>query len=228
MLSGLFLFWPMSFEIKEYPHLQFGSIYCIGRNYAKHIQEMKSSRPKNPVVFLKPRGSLIFNGETIQLPEQSETVHHEVELVLLIGKKAQKVSTADALKIVHACAVGIDVTARDIQSEAKKNGLPWSLAKGFDTFAPVGNFADFTPDIDLQNLEIHIQVNSETRQQGNTSDMLFSTAEIISYMSDQFTLYPGDLIFTGTPEGVSPLMAGDVIEAFIGNQLSTLKVYVRS
>lgn len=216
----------MSFEIKEYPHLQFGSVYCIGRNYARHIQEMKSERTKDPVVFLKPRSSLIFNKDSIVLPEKSSNVHHEVELVLLIGQKAHQLSKEESLQTILAIAVGIDVTARDIQSEAKKNGLPWSLAKGFNTFAPVGNFVEFTPEIDLQNLEIQVLVNNKVRQNGNTSYMLFSSAEIISYLSHQFTLYPGDLIFTGTPDGVSSIINGDTIKASIGNQLSTLKVYV--
>ncbi len=218
----------MNYQIKEYPHLHFGSIYCIGRNYAKHIEEMKSQQTKDPVVFLKPRSSLIFNDQTIHLPPQSSNVHHEVELVLLIGREVKNCTPKDALQTIHAIAVGIDVTARDIQSNAKENGLPWSLAKGFDTFAPVGNFVDFNPSIDINNLDIQVKVNGELRQMGNTSNMLFSAAEIISYLSHQFRLTPGDLIFTGTPEGVSAITNGDIIEAAIGNQLSTLKVYVRS
>lgn len=218
----------MNYQIKEYPHLQFGSIYCIGRNYAKHIQEMDSKRTKDPVVFLKPRSSLVFNDQSITLPTQSENVHHEVELVLLIGHELKNCVVEDALESIQAIAVGIDVTARDIQSKAKGNGLPWSLSKGFDTFAPIGNFVDFTSSIDINNLDIQVKVNGELRQFGNTSNMLFSVAEIISYLSHQFRLTPGDLIFTGTPEGVSPINNGDIIEAAIGNQLSTLKIYVRS
>lgn len=218
----------MNFEIKEYPHLQFGSIYCIGRNYARHIEEMKSERTEDPVVFLKPRSSLIFNKDSILLPKQSSNVHHEVELVLLISNQIKNISAKEAHKYIKAVAVGIDVTARDIQAEAKKSGLPWALAKGFDRFAPLGNLVELTTDIDLQNLDIEVSVNGEVRQKGNTSNMLFSANEIISYLSHQFTLYPGDLIFTGTPEGVSPIVDGDIIIASIGNQLSTLEVYVRS
>lgn len=218
----------MSFEIKEYPHLYFGSLYCIGRNYVKHIEEMKSERTEAPVVFLKPRSSLLFNEGTILLPKNSSNVHHEVELVLLIGSQFKHVSPGDSLQHVKAFTVGIDVTARDIQSEAKKKGLPWTLSKGFDRFAPVGNFVEYTPDIDLQNLNIEVKVNGKIRQKGSTSQMLFSCAEIISYLSHQFTLYPGDLIFTGTPEGVSPIVDGDIITASVGDQHSTLQVYVRS
>lgn len=218
----------MNYQIKEYPHLQFGSIYCIGRNYAKHIEEMKSERTENPVVFLKPRSSLIFNEESIHLPKESSNIHHEVELVLLIGNEIKNISIPEALQSVQAVAVGIDVTARDIQSQAKKNGLPWTLAKGFDTFAPLGNFVKNDSSINLKNLDIDVKVNGEIRQRGNTSNMLFSAVEIISYLSHQFRLTPGDLIFTGTPEGVSPIVDGDIVEASIGNKLSTLKVYVHS
>ena len=218
----------MSFEIKEYPHLQFGSIYCIGRNYAKHIEEMKSERTEEPVVFLKPRSSLIFNENTILLPKKSSNVHHEVELVLLIGNQIKNIPESESLQYIKAIAVGIDVTARDVQAEAKKCGLPWTLAKGFDRFAPVGNFVNLNSDIDLQNINIQVSVNGEIRQKGNTSNMLFSAGEIISYLSNQFTLYPGDLIVTGTPEGVSHIVQGDINEASIGKQLSVLKDYVRS
>jgi len=218
----------MNFQIKEYPSLQYGSVYCIGRNYVKHINEMKSKQTEDPVVFLKPRSSLIFNGDTIHLASQSNSVHHEVELVLLIGKTTNKCSVDNALHCLKAFAVGIDVTARDLQSEAKKNALPWTLSKGFNTFAPVGNFVDYSDNTDMNHLDIQISVNDKMRQSGNTSNMLFTPAQIISYLSFQFTLTPGDLIFTGTPEGVSSISDGDIIHASIGNQLSTLEVYVRS
>jgi len=218
----------MDYIINEYPHLQFESIYCIGRNYTKHIEEMKSKKTDDPVVFLKPRSSIIFNDQTIYLPQQSSNVHHEVELVLLIGRDVRNCPVVEAHQTIQAVAVGIDVTARDIQSQAKKNGLPWTLSKGFDTFAPLGNFVEPDSLTDLQNLDLQVHVNGELRQLGNTSNMLFSTSEIISYLSHQFTLNPGDLIFTGTPEGVSPIVDGDILEASIGDQLSTLKAYVRS
>ncbi len=208
--------------------MQFGSIYCIGRNYAEHIKEMKSTRTETPVVFIKPRSSLVLNNGSVHLPEESANVHHEVELVLLIGKTCRNVTAEDALNAIKAYAVGIDVTTRDIQSDAKKSGLPWSLAKGFDTFAPVGNFVSFEEGTDLQNMDISVSVNGEARQQGNTRDMIFPVADIISYLSHRFTLYPGDLIFTGTPEGVSQIKAGDKIEAQIGNNLSTLSADVKT
>ena len=207
---------------------QFGTLYCIGRNYARHVAEMKSEILDEPVVFLKPRASVIFNKQSIIIPEKSKNVHHEVELVLQIGNKTDNVSPESALESVKSIAVGLDITARDLQSEAKKAGLPWALSKGFKTFAPVGNFVEYNEDVDLQNLEINVKVNGEIRQSGNTSMMLFSAAEIISYLSKNFTLLPGDLIFTGTPEGVSQIHSGDVIEASLENQLSALKIYVQS
>ena len=181
----------MNFVIKEYPHLQFGSIYCIGRNYAQHIEEMKSEKTAEPVVFLKPRSSLIFDGDSILLPTSSSNVQHEVEFVLLIGDQIKNIPVNESEQYIKAIGVGIDVTARDIQSQAKKNGLPWSLAKGFDTFAPLGNLVEFTTDIDLQNLHLQVRVNNEIRQKGNTSNMLFSAAEIISYLSYQFYRHAG-------------------------------------
>lgn len=218
----------MIHQIKEYPHLQFGSIYCIGRNFAKHIEEMKSEKTVEPVVFLKPRSSIIRNGETVILPAISSNVHHEVELVALIGKETFQVSENEALNSVHALAVGLDLTARDLQSEAKKAGLPWTLSKGLHSFAPLGNFIGYNSNgnIDVQNMDITVHVNGSVRQSGNTSGMIFSLSEIISYLSSNFKLNPGDLIFTGTPEGVSQINSGDKINAAIGNNLSTLEVDV--
>lgn len=217
----------MNFSIPNYPELQFGSVYCIGRNYAKHIEEMKSSRTAKPVVFLKPRSSLIFHKESIIIPPASSDVHHEVELVLLIGEITRNISPKDAMKSVKAIAVGLDMTARDLQSKAKKQGLPWSLAKGFDTFAPLGNFADYHSDLNLEYMDIELRVNDTIRQSGNTSSMLFKPSELITYLSKQFTLYPGDLIFTGTPEGVGPVQSGDILTASLNSDLSSLEIYVQ-
>lgn len=216
----------MKHQIPDSPDLHFGSIYCIGRNYAKHAKELKNEVPSEPVVFLKPRSSLIFNGNSIKIPAQSKNVHHEVEMVVLIGKTTKNVSIENALDSVKAIGVGLDMTARDLQSEAKLKGLPWTLAKGFDTFAPLGNLVEYNQGINLKHLEVKVLVNGEKRQSGNTSDMLFPVAELISYLSKQFTLTAGDLIFTGTPEGVSAVEKGDLIKASLGNGLSTLQVHV--
>lgn len=216
----------MYFQVPEFPDMQFGSIYCIGRNYAKHAAEMKSEVPESPVVFLKPRSSLIFDRESVVIPTLTNEVHHEVELVILIGKKAKNISPEIAREVIKAFGIGLDMTARDLQSQAKKAGLPWSLAKGFDTFAPLGNLLPFSNKFNLQDLSIEIKVNGNTRQSGHTSDMIFSVEEIISYLSNCFTLYPGDLIYTGTPEGVAAVQKGDQIEASLGEDISTLYVHV--
>ena len=187
---------------------------------------MKSEKTTDPVVFLKPRSSIIHDGDTITIPERSNNVHHEIELVILIGKKVKDISANDAASAIRGFGVGIDVTARDIQSDAKSKGLPWSLAKGFDTFAPVGNLLPFEGTVDLQNLKLQLKVNGKVRQDDSTAKMIFPVDELISYLSQNFTLYPGDLIFTGTPKGVSKLSNGNQIEATLENNLSTLAVHV--
>lgn len=164
----------------------------------------------------------------MQIPPQSTDVHHEAELVLLIGKTTKNCSPEAALSSVLAFGIGIDFTARDLQSEAKKDGRPWSLSKGFDTFAPVGNLVELTKDIDLTDLIISLKVNHEVRQDDSTSLMIFKPGDIVSYLSHQFTLSPGDLIFTGTPKGVSSVKRGDSVIASLGNNLSTVKIDVTS
>lgn len=217
----------MNYKIPDFPDLSYGTVYCIGRNYSEHIEEMKSSRTKDPVVFLKPRSSIIHSGESVVIPKQSSDVHHEVELVLLIGKTAENVSPDNALDYIKAFGVGIDFTARDLQSEAKKSGKPWSLCKGFRTFAPVGNLVPYYGNTDMDRLQLTLTVNGENRQNDNTDLMIFNSAEIISYLSHQFTLTPGDLIFTGTPKGVSSVTRGDIITGKIGDGLSTIDVDVQ-
>jgi 2-keto-4-pentenoate hydratase/2-oxohepta-3-ene-1,7-dioic acid hydratase in catechol pathway len=217
----------MNFIIPEFPDLQFGTLFCIGRNYAKHAAEMKSDLPEEPVVFLKPRSSLVFDNSPILLPDRSGDVHHEVELVVLIGSELKNADQIEAKKAIRAIGIGLDLTARDIQADAKKKGLPWSLAKGFDTFAPLGNLVPFNGQTDLQNLSLKILINNEIRQDGNTKDMIFPVTEILSYLSHQFTLNPGDLIFTGTPEGVGPVYRGDKIFASLQNDLSILEIDVQ-
>lgn len=207
--------------------MQFGTLFCIGRNYAKHAAEMKSELPEEPVVFLKPRNSLVFGGSPVLLPERSGDVHHEVELVVLIGSELKNANQIEAKKAIRAIGIGLDLTARDIQADAKKKGLPWSLAKGFDTFSPLGNLVPFNKQTELQNLSLQIRINDEIRQDGNTKDMIFPVTEVLSYLSHQFTLHPGDLIFTGTPEGVGPVHKGDKIFASLQNDLSILEIDVQ-
>jgi 2-keto-4-pentenoate hydratase/2-oxohepta-3-ene-1,7-dioic acid hydratase in catechol pathway len=193
--------------------LDVGKLLCIGRNYAKHAAEMKSDVPDEPLVFLKPSTALIRSGESIVLPQRSQSVHHEVEMVAVIGEGGKAIPESDALGHVAAYAVGLDMTARDVQSAAKKNGHPWSVAKGFDTFAPLGPLTPADQVGNPQDLTLRLTVNGETRQEGETRDMIFSVASLVAYCSRIFTLEPGDLLYTGTPDGVGPVEAGDVLEA---------------
>lgn len=218
----------MDYTIPDFPDLSYGSLFCIGRNYADHIKEMKSEQTSDPVVFLKPRNSIVHSGDSVIIPNASSDVHHEAELVLLIGKTTTKCSPEEALTAVKAFGIGIDFTARDLQSRAKADGRPWSLAKGFDTFAPVGNLVPYTGKEDLNNMTISLRVNGESRQNDSTSLMIFNPAGIISYLSHQFTLTPGDIIFTGTPKGVSRVNRGDSVNAVLGDNLSTLTIDVKT
>lgn len=207
-------------SINQRQKLAINSIFCIGRNYAKHAEELNNEVPSEPMVFLKPNSSIIFDGEIISIPSQSNEVHHEVELVVTIGKEGKNIAESDALDYVAGYGIGIDVTARDIQQQAKDKSHPWSVAKGFDTFAPVSNFVAADEVDNPQDLELSISVNDTIRQHGYTKHMIFSVPTLISYLSDIFTLQPGDLIFTGTPEGVSPIKAGDQIEATLHSHTS--------
>ena len=202
-----------------------GKILCIGKNYAKHAAEMGGDVPEEPMVFLKPATALIGHGGRIVLPPQSEDVHHEVELVVAIGRGGKNIREEDALDYVDSYAVGLDMTARDLQAKAKAKGHPWTVAKGFDTFAPLGTLVPAREVRDPQALSIRLTVNGEVRQAGSTRDMIFSVAHLIHYCSTIFTLLPGDLLFTGTPEGVGPVHEGDVLEATLGD-LPPLRVRV--
>jgi len=197
-------------------------IICLGRNYAKHAEEMKSEVPKTPIIFLKPPSSLIGPNETIFLPKQSKKVHHEVELALLISNRAKDVKAENAMEYILGYTILLDITARDLQEEAKKKGLPWAVCKGFDTFAPIGPRVVPKEKLDPHSLEIGLKVNGKLRQLGQTSEMIFKIPEIIEYVSSIMTLEPGDIIATGTPEGVDRIEHGDVIEAWIEG-IGTLK-----
>ncbi len=188
---------------------------CVGQNYRAHIKELKSEVPQEPILFLKPSSALIADGDTIIVPPNLGRVDYEVELAVIIGKKCKQVSATEALSYVGSVAVFNDVTARDVQSVARKAGLPWSLAKGMDTFAPISAALPIAKVKDLQDLHLELKLNGEIRQNGNTSMMIFPVEEIISYASKFMTLEPGDIIATGTPEGVGAIKDGDMIEAKI-------------
>ena len=190
-----------------------GKILCIGRNYARHAAEMNASVPERPVVFLKPATALIRTQESVWIPEMDSNVHHEVELVAMIGRAGKHIPLETSLEHVSSYAVGLDMTARNIQSEAKQKGHPWSIAKGFDTFAPLGELIPATEVGDPQQLTLQLKVNNVIQQNATTQDMIFPVAHLISFCSQIFTLEPGDLLYTGTPEGVGPVAKGDRLEA---------------
>lgn len=206
--------------------LKIGKIICLARTYKKHAEEMKSKTPEKPLLFLKPSSSVIFNGDNIVIPEMSKCLHHEVELGVVIGKKCKNVEKKNALDYVVGYCICLDITARDIQSIAKKNGWPWSISKGFDTFAPVSDIVLKKDIVDPNNLDFSLKVNTHIRQVSNTKNMVFSIEEIIEFISDIMTLEPGDLIMTGTPEGVDEIKKDDVLEAILKG-FCNLKVYVK-
>ena len=189
-----------------------GKIVCIGQNYHAHIKELKSEVPSEPVIFLKPGSAMIANGEPITLPPGLGRIDYEGELAVIIGKKAKNVTVQRALRHVEAAAVFNDVTARDVQSIARKAGLPWSLAKGMDTFAPMSEPKPISEVGDLKALKVQTRLNGELRQDGRTADMIFPVEELVAYISKYMVLEPGDVIATGTPEGVGPIKDGDVVE----------------
>ena len=214
------------------PDLAIRNLFCIGRNFAEHAKELGNAVPTEPVVFLKPSSSVLVSGGDIQLPAMSERVDHEVELVVALGADASFVSEAQALSCVAGIGVGIDITARDLQDQAKKKSLPWAVAKGFDTFAVLGGFVPFQAEgSEWERLRLALSVNGEARQSGRVGDMLFSVPRLIAWLSQVYHLKAGDLIYTGTPPGVAPLRAGDRMVAELltgdGALLSRAEVGVR-
>jgi acylpyruvate hydrolase len=192
-----------------------GKIICIGKNYADHVAEMKSDVPDTPVIFLKPSTAIIKDGDNIVLPKISNEVHHEVELVVVIGKNGKKIQASQAFSHVLGYAIGLDMTLRDVQSEAKKKGLPWTVAKGFDTSAPISEIIKAEHIRNPHELTISCKVNGQIRQQSSTGKMIFKIDKLIEFISSIISLERGDLIYTGTPEGVGKVNDNDIIEAEI-------------
>lgn len=191
-------------------------IVCLGWNYLEHAREMKHELPDKPRVFLKPPSAVIGPGDKIVLPKQSRNVHHEIELAIVVGRRAKTVKKKDALKYIKGYTVMQDITARDLQWQAKEQGAPWSIAKGFDTFAPLGPLIVPKKYVkDPHNLDLELRVNDKVRQESNTRFMYFKVPEVIEYVSGIMTLEPDDVIATGTPEGVGPIKSGDKLEAEI-------------
>lgn len=202
-----------------------GKIICLGRNYLDHIRELGNAVPDRAVIFCKPASSLLADGGEIIIPPYSDDCHHELELALLIGKQGKRIDQQQALDYIAGYGVALDLTLRDLQSEMKAKGLPWELAKGFDTSCPISDFVPAERVADPNQLELSLKVNGELRQLGNTNMMMRSVERIISEMSEFFTLEPGDIILTGTPAGVSRLVSGDRLIGEI-EQVGTLEVSV--
>jgi len=194
-------------------------IFAIGRNYAEHIKELNNERPEEPVIFTKPDTAVLKNGTPFFYPDFSNDVHYEVELVLKICKEGKNIDEKFAYKYFDSIGIGIDFTARDLQQKAKEKGLPWDIAKGFNGSAPLSDkFIPVTQFKELGDINFSLTIDGVEKQKGNTSLMLFSFNNIISYLSRFFTLRTGDLIFTGTPKGVGPVKVGNVLSAFIENE----------
>ena len=192
-------------------------VICIGRNYVDHIKELNNEKPDRPVIFMKPDTSILRDNAPFYYPSFTEEIHHEVELLVKIKKEGKAVEKEFAHKYYDQIGLGIDLTARDLQSVFKDKGLPWDLAKGFNGSAPISEFLD-KESFDLSNLHFKLLKNGDVVQEGNSSLMLSSIDEIISYVSKFITLKTGDIIFTGTPKGVGPIKIGDRLTGFIENE----------
>jgi 2-keto-4-pentenoate hydratase/2-oxohepta-3-ene-1,7-dioic acid hydratase in catechol pathway len=190
-------------------------LICIGRNYAKHIEELQNERPDEPVVFLKPDSAILLKQHPFVIPEFSSDIHHEIELIVKISKVGKYIEPKFAHKYYEEISVGIDFTARDLQQKLKDKGLPWEKAKAFDGSAVIGSFISKKVFSSLESINFELTNNGKTVQKGNSSLMLWKIDELIAHVSQYFTLKIGDIIFTGTPEGVAVVQPNDVLEGFI-------------
>jgi 2-keto-4-pentenoate hydratase/2-oxohepta-3-ene-1,7-dioic acid hydratase in catechol pathway len=186
-------------------------VLCVGRNYARHVREMGVAAAEAPLWFWKPDSSVVGDGEAVVLPPGVGEVHHEVELAVRVGREARRIGAEAAPRHLDGMTVAVDVTARDLQAAAKRAGQPWAQAKGYDTFCPLGAWHPI--DRDLQALQLRLQLDGQTRQQGSTADMTWTVADLLARASQWTTLRPGDVLLTGTPEGVGPLLPGQQMVA---------------
>ena len=200
-------------------------IICIGRNYVNHIEELKNERPSEPVIFMKPDSAILLKQHPFVIPEFSKDIHHEIEVIVRINKVGKYIDTKFAHKYYDEISVGIDFTARDIQDQLKSKGLPWEKAKSFDGSAVIGEFLPKNQFVSLENITFELTNNNKTVQKSSTSNMLWKIDELISFISQYFTLKIGDIIFTGTPEGVAGVKPDDVLEGFLeGNKLFRIQI----
>jgi 2-keto-4-pentenoate hydratase/2-oxohepta-3-ene-1,7-dioic acid hydratase in catechol pathway len=192
-----------------------GRIFCIGRNYAAHARELNDDIPESPIIFTKFPSCLVKEGNDVHFPEFGNDLHHEVELVVLIGKEGKAVTVAEADTFIAGLAIGLDLTMRDVQFELLKNSLPWEKSKAFDESAPIGDFISYDPKrINLKNIEFSCRIDGELKQQGNTANMIFPVHTLIMELSKVWKLMPGDIIYTGTPEGIGPIKRGQTISIY--------------
>ncbi|MGC4039658.1 MAG: fumarylacetoacetate hydrolase family protein [Flavobacterium sp.] len=201
-------------------------IICIGRNYVNHIAELNNERPDDPVIFMKPDTAILPKKTPFTIPEFSNDVHHEVEVLVKICKVGKYISTKFAHKYYDEIGLGIDFTARDVQNKLKEKGLPWEKAKAFDGSAVIGDFLPKSDFNSMESITFELQKNGTTAQKGTTSHMLWKIDEIVSYVSQYFTLKKGDIIFTGTPEGVAKVSPNDILEGFIEDK-KVLRLQIR-
>jgi 2-keto-4-pentenoate hydratase/2-oxohepta-3-ene-1,7-dioic acid hydratase in catechol pathway len=200
-------------------------IICIGRNYASHISELQNERPEEPVVFLKPDSAILLKQHPFVIPEFSNDVHHEVEILVKINKVGKYINPKLAHQYYDEIGLGIDFTARDVQNKLKEKGLPWEKAKAFDGSAVIGDFLPKSNFLNLENINFELRSNGDVVQSGNTSEMLWKIDDLIAYVSQYFTLKKGDIIFTGTPSGVAAVKPNDILEGFLEtNKLFRIQV----
>jgi 2-keto-4-pentenoate hydratase/2-oxohepta-3-ene-1,7-dioic acid hydratase in catechol pathway len=202
------------------------SIYCIGRNYVAHAKELGNEVPTSPVIFMKPSTALLNKGEQLTIPSFTKDLHYEAELVLRVNKVAKHVQNAHVMDYCDAISVGIDFTARDVQNDLKAKGLPWEKAKAFDDSAVIGEWIPLTEDMFENPFHYSMTQNGNTVQEGDSSLMIYGLPQIIESITEYFTLYPDDLIYTGTPAGVGPTHKGDVFEGFFEGK-SVFKIQVK-
>ena len=201
------------------------SIFCIGRNYVAHAQELGNEVPTSPVIFMKPSASLLADGKNFNIPSFTKDLHYEGELVLRVSKQGKNLKAVNVIDYCDAITVGIDFTARDLQAKLKEKGLPWEKAKAFDDSAVLGKWVPLTSTILDQPIRFSLHKNATVVQDGDSSLMIFSLATILESITEYFTIYPGDLIYTGTPVGVGPTLKGDVFEGYFeANQVFSIKV----
>jgi 2-keto-4-pentenoate hydratase/2-oxohepta-3-ene-1,7-dioic acid hydratase in catechol pathway len=201
-------------------------ILCIGRNYVKHIEELHNERPDEPVVFMKPDSAVLLKQHPFVIPEFSDDIHHEIEVIVRINKVGKYIDAKFAHKYYDEISIGIDFTARDLQQKLKDKGLPWEKAKAFDGSAVIGDFISKTQFESLENLNFELKNNGQTVQKSNTNLMLWNIDQLIQEVSKYFTLKIGDILFTGTPEGVAVVRPNDILEGFLENQ-KLLKIQVK-